>query len=278
LILPVIYDNNIISKLTQSPRERLFYNLKIRYNFNQSEYFSRGIPEIKINSVFATIRDINEVLALSNEPQKLLNMALDTLTQVLKTECCWVQTISARKRTLALAAQRGFSQEMKAELTSLDINHRFSEQIIGLGNEIVIPDLANDGVYGFSSFRKAGFKWLVAAPLMTYRVHGVLGIASRNKKRLYKETADLTKVIAGLIGTALNQAWLAQKPSAPAKTPEAAEKNPKRVTPSPEKTTSPTGQSAPPQAAPEKEAPPPLQEGAFRKHASKMKSFRSSHG
>jgi signal transduction protein with GAF and PtsI domain len=169
-------------------------------------------------------------------------MALDTLTQVLKTECCWVQTINTRKRTLALAAQRGFSQEMKAEMASLDINHRFSEQTVGLGNEIVIPDLANDGVYGFSSFRKAGFKWLVAAPLMTYRVHGVLGIASRNKKRLYKETADLTKVIAGLIGTALNKAWLSQKPSGPEKAPPSPEKNPASPPPSQEKTTSPAGQ------------------------------------
>jgi signal transduction protein with GAF and PtsI domain len=205
-------------------------------------------------------------------------MALDTLTQVLKTECCWVQTISARKRTLALAAQRGFSQEMKAEMASLDINHRFSEQIIGLGNEIVIPDLANDGVYGFSSFRKAGFKWLVAAPLMTYRVHGVLGIASRNKKRLSKETADLTKVIAGLIGTALNKAWLSQKPAVAENTTPAADKNPKKATPSPEKTTSPAVQPAPPQSTTEKETTPPSQEGAFRKHASRMKSFRSSHG
>jgi signal transduction protein with GAF and PtsI domain len=203
-------------------------------------------------------------------------MALDTLTQVLKTECCWVQTINTRKRTLALVAQRGFNQEMKNEMTSLDISHRFSEQIVGLGNEIVIPDLANDGLYGLSSFRKAGFKWLVAAPLMTYRVHGVLGIASRNKKRLYKETGDLTKVIAGLIGTALNKAWLSQKPSGPEKVPPAPEKKPASPLPSQEKTPPPAEQTTPPQSTSEKETTPP-QEGAFRKHASKMKSFRSSH-
>jgi transcriptional regulator with GAF, ATPase, and Fis domain len=192
-------------------------------------------------------------------------MALDTLSQVLKTECCWVQTINTRKRTLSLAAQRGFSQEMKNEMTSLDMGHRFSEQVIGLGNEIVIPDLCLDGLYGLSSFSKAGFKWLVAAPLMTYRVHGVLGIASRNKKRFYKETADLTKVIAGLIGTALNKAWLSQKPATPEKTPPAQEK----ITP-------PVDASAPAQP-PSETPPPPAREGAFHKHANKMKSFRSSH-
>jgi transcriptional regulator with GAF, ATPase, and Fis domain len=222
-------------------------------------------------------------------------MALDTLSQELKTECCWVQTINTRKRTLSLVAQRGFSQEMKNEMTSLDIGHRFSEQVIGLGNEIVVPDLTNDGLYGLSSFSRAGFKWLVAAPLMTYRVHGVLGIASRNKKRFYKETTDLTKLIAGLIGTALNKAWLSQKPAAPEKTPpvqekvtQAPEKKLKKTLPVQEKNLQslpPAQEKTPPPAEPPELPQPPSetlpsssQEKAFRKHARRMKSFRISHG
>jgi signal transduction protein with GAF and PtsI domain len=224
----------------------------------------------------ATIRDINEVLALSNEPQKLLNMTLETLSQALKTECCWVQTISSRKRALSLAAQRGFSPEMKQEMASMDMNHRFSEQIVGLGNEIVIPDLSSNGRYGLSSFRKAGFKWLVAAPLMTYRVHGILGIASRNKKRLNRETADLTKVIAGLIGTALNKAWLSQKPAAPEKTDQPAAKEAPKESSEPRAVTPAAGQPGTPRSSSDKPAAKPA-EGTFSRHASKMKSFRNSH-
>jgi signal transduction protein with GAF and PtsI domain len=185
-------------------------------------------------------------------------MTLDTLCQVLKTECCWVQTINVRDRALSLVAQRGFSAEMKLEMASLDINHRFSEQTVGLGNEIIIPDLSNDGLYGLSSFRRAGFKWLVAAPLMTYRVHGVLGIASLKKKHFGKETAELTRVIAGLIGTALNKSWLSQKSRSPDKSARPATKE----TPS---------------APSPSDVPESPQEGAFHKHARKMKSFRNSH-
>jgi signal transduction protein with GAF and PtsI domain len=204
-------------------------------------------------------------------------MALDTLSQELKTECCWVQTINARKRTLSLAAHRGFSHGMKMEMASLDMNHRFSEQIVGLGNEIVIPDLSNDGLYGLSSFREAGFKWLVATPLMTYRVHGVLGIASRNKKRFYKETVDLTKVIAGLIGTALNKAWLSQKSPGPEKPSPTSEKADTKSPASPrEETSTLTGQPAAPQP-PSYNNPTKTPEGTFYKHARKMKSFRNLH-
>jgi signal transduction protein with GAF and PtsI domain len=229
------------------------------------------LPKIKHENVFAAIKDINEVLSLSNETQNLLNMTLDTLARVLGIECCWVQTIDARKRLLHLAAERGFSSEMRREITAVDMGHSFGKQIIGLGNSIVIPDLSVNGRYGLPSFRAAGYRWLVAAPLMTYRVHGVLGVASRHKKRLRKETADLVTVIAGLIGTALNKAGLSRVST---------------VTKKPE----PLGKETHPgPATPKEEIPPPVPyelpdenaekpaEGAFSKHASKMKAFRRRH-
>jgi len=204
-------------------------------------------------------------------------MTLDTLSQVLKTECCWVQTYDTRKRILSLAAYRGFSPEMKHEIVRMDINHRFSKQIIGLGNAIVIPDLTNDGLYGLSSFPDAGLKWMVAAPLMTYRVHGILGIASRNKKRFYKQTSDLTKVIAGLIGTALNKAWLAQKSPASEKPATASDKkNPGSPSKPQVIKPAPSDESAASNPSPDKPATKAV-EGTFHKHARKMKSFRSSH-
>jgi hypothetical protein len=127
-------------------------------------------------------------------------------------ECCWIQTISDRKyQKLKLAAERGFSPEIRQEIGTMDMSHSFSEQIIGRGQKIVIPDLSNDGLYGLPSFRATGFRWLVAVPLMTYRVHGILGIASRNRKLLQKHTAELTMVIAGMIAASLSKAQLSHQ-------------------------------------------------------------------
>jgi signal transduction protein with GAF and PtsI domain len=145
-------------------------------------------------------------------------MALDTLSQVLKVDCCWIQTISDRKyKKLNLAAERGFSPEIRQEIGTMELGHSFSEQIIGMGHKIVIPDLSNDGLYGIPSFKNNGYKWLVAVPLMTYRVHGILGIASRNRRLLKKETADLIMTIAGLIATSLSKAHVFHQPPAPDK-------------------------------------------------------------
>jgi hypothetical protein len=167
------------------------------------------------------IREINETLSLTNEPQKLINTALDTLSQVLNIECCWIQTIRDRKnQLLSLAADRGFSDKMRSEVASMDLTHDFCGQIIGAGHKIIIPDLNNDGAYGLPSFRAAGYKWLVAVPLMTYRAWGLLGTASKNKKLLEKDTADLIMVIAGLIANALSKAHLSGSSNRRGKQPE----------------------------------------------------------
>jgi hypothetical protein len=148
-------------------------------------------------------------------------MALDTLTQVLGVDCCWIQTISDRKhKKLHLEAERGFSPEIEQEISTMDLSHKFSEQIIGLGHQVILPDLSHDGLYGIPSFRNTGYRWLVAVPLMTYRVHGILGTASRNRKLFKKETAELIMTIAGIIAASLSKANLARH--APVEKPSVA--------------------------------------------------------
>ena len=210
-------------------------------------------------SVFTAIRDINETLSLTNEPGQLINMSLDTLSQVLDVDCCWVQTIEGTRRT-RLAAERGLTSEMQAELVSMDMTHRFNREIIGLGHNVLIPDLSADGAYGLEPFREAGFKWLLAVPLMTYRVHGILGIASRNKKKFKKETPELTMLIGGLIGTALNKSRLFQKTAKASK-----------AEPQPDKTPRPVPEPR------QEERPSVREEKPFDTHSRRMKKFRGSH-
>jgi transcriptional regulator with GAF, ATPase, and Fis domain len=244
----------------------------IGYNSKRSA-FSKG-SAIK-SRVFSIIRDVNETLSLTNEPGQLVNMSLDTLAQVLGVECCWIQTIDGR--LARLAAERGLTPEMRSELAAMDMGHSFAEKIIGLGHRIVIPELAADGAYGLASFRAAGFRWLVAVPLMTYRVHGILGIASRSRKLLRKETPELTMVIGGLIGTALNKSNLFQKSTRKEKPgprrSEAAQKPAQPAEGSPE---------AGLPAVPAPDAPPGKNgsgaaDGHFHAHARRMKKFRGSH-
>jgi len=165
----------------------------------------------KPEKIFFILSAVSEVLSMSNEPQQLLDMTLDTLFEVLKIDCCWVQLLSLESRKLWLAAYRGFTPEMKHEIGSMHLGQSFGNQVAGLGNKIVIPDLSRDSERGLSSFSKAGFRSLVAVPMRTYRVQGVLGIAFRTKKRFLTQVTELLTVIASLIGVALDKANLYQR-------------------------------------------------------------------
>ena len=165
----------------------------------------------KPEKIFFILSAVSEVLSMSNEPQQLLDMTLDTLFEVLKIDCCWVQLLSLESRKLWLAAYRGFTPEMKHEIGSMHLGQSFGNQVAGLGHKIVIPDLSRDSERGLSSFSKAGFRSLVAVPMRTYRVQGVLGIAFRTKKRFLTQVTELLTVIASLIGVALDKANLYQR-------------------------------------------------------------------
>jgi len=214
-------------------------------------------------------------LSLTNEPDNLANMALDTLSQLLNLDCVWIQLIAdKKKKILSLAAERGFNPEIKREIAAMDMSHAISQQILGLGHVITIPDLNNDGLYGIPSFKNTGFKWLVAVPLMTYRAHGILGAASRNKKLLGKDTPNLLMTIAGLIAGALMKAQLSQgkaEPDIPAIMPILEPSN-KTV---PEITREETIDVVKPERP--VTMTPRRNDGAFHSHTKKMEGFRRAH-
>jgi hypothetical protein len=105
----------------------------------------------------------------------------------------------------------------------------------------------------------------------------VLGIASRYKKRLHKETADLAMVIAGLIGTALNKADLYRESKTPENPvqPSPRENHQDPVEP-PQEKSSATDKLTAPSPPPEENTVKPA-ETAFHKHARNMKAFRRLH-
>jgi transcriptional regulator with GAF, ATPase, and Fis domain len=163
------------------------------------------------DKVLSIIGEVNEVLSLSNQPQNLVDMVLDTLLELLKVDCCWVQLYQSENHRLQLAACRGFTQDMKQEIDSTDFEHSLAHQVVALGYEISISDLSRDGQYGLSSFSKAGLCSVVAVPLMTYRIQGVMGIAFSSKKGFPAGVGKLLMAIGGLVGTALSKVYLYQR-------------------------------------------------------------------
>ena len=163
---------------------------------------------IKNRDILSIISEVSETLSLTNKSKQLMEMTLDTLSRQLKTDCCWIQLVNSGTDKLPLIASLGFSPEMYHEMDLLDREHLFSNEIVGLGHSIVIPSLNRDGKYNIPIFRESGFKSLLAVPIMTYRVHGILGIGYRSRMKFNEEFTHLITVIANLLGMSLHKSNL----------------------------------------------------------------------
>jgi GAF domain-containing protein len=104
-----------------------------------------------------------------------------------------------------LVSSRGFTNEIQREMTLMNMNHYFGNEIVGLGHKIIIPNLSQDGSHGMAIFERAGFRSLIAVPIMTYKIHGTMGAAYRDRKRFSHDFPQLLVVIANLLGMALSK-------------------------------------------------------------------------
>lgn len=206
-----------------------------------------------------------------------MSTTLDTISRELKTDCCWIQLLNNGSDQLPLTASLGFSSDMKRGMSAMERDHLFAHEIVGIGHNVVIPNLNQDGKYAIPSFAESGYKSLLAVPIMTYRVHGILGIGYRSRKRLPEEFCKLITVIANLLGMALHKSNLnkqslqkdpPEKPSPVTNTPARTLKEPEVETESIAK--EPDIQPILPDEKKE------LRNG-FSDHTRRMKRFSESH-
>lgn len=179
------------------------------------------VGPIKNRDILAIISEVSETLSLTSNPRHILGTTLDTISGIFKADCCWVQLAEAGDGDLSLVVSLGFTADMERELNLIDRGHRFSREIVGLGHRIVIPSLNRDGKYNIPIFEKSGFRSLLAVPIITYRSHGILGMAFRTRTKFSKDLVQLFDVIAGLMGmslqkSAFNEQSIHNKPAVPA--------------------------------------------------------------
>jgi signal transduction protein with GAF and PtsI domain len=134
-------------------------------------------------------------------------MVLDRLLRLLEIDYIWAQLIGREDHKLQLVATRSNTPEM-VEMPGLADSQRALGERVLLGLRVVIPNLSRDSRDGLSSFGRAGFRSLVAVPIRTYHTQGVIGVASRIRRHLDNETAELLVTVAGLVGATLNIAEL----------------------------------------------------------------------
>ena len=135
----------------------------------------------------------------------VVETALDSLEDNLSIDCSWIQVTSPFSQYPHLASFRNFTDEIHHEMSRIDLNNYFIEQIVGLGNKIVVPNLNMKGAHILTVFKKAGFHSLIAVPITTYKVMGIMGVAFRKKRSFSKDYINLIALVSNLVGMALSK-------------------------------------------------------------------------
>jgi transcriptional regulator with GAF, ATPase, and Fis domain len=243
--------------------------------YNKPEILSvKADEEIKTEKIFHIISEITEMLSLTNIPERIVDAALDTLSRALGTNCGWVQVITPGSNKLVLSAHQGFTPHIQDKMAAMDMNHPLVKDVIGIGTSVTIPDLNQDGNLGMSMFAEAGFITLIAVPIITYRVQGIMGVVYRTRKNFTKDDTDLVTAVASIMGLALNKSTSLKqidtsrrgaKEAQSKPTPAGKQETKQPVLPESEITT-------------DKEQPQTDYIDVYKKHQLKMRAFRNSHG
>lgn len=144
-------------------------------------------------------------MSLTDKYNLIIEAALDSLSETLGIDCSWIHLVNPGSDELHLASFRNFTPEIQHEMAQIDMNHYFAREVVGLQNKITIPYLSADNNSAITMFRRAGFGSLIAVPITTYKVLGILGAAYRRRRKFNDDFSQLFAVIANLVGMALNK-------------------------------------------------------------------------
>jgi len=163
-------------------------------------------------TLLSVINAVDEALALSDEPQQILDLALDTLLKVLPIDCCWIQLLDEKNDKLTLAAQRGFTPKMMKEMASIKLEQGINTHAVQPGKPIAVSELPADVRYSWVLPGKVGSHSFAAVPLSSPgRIQGVMGVASSAAGQFTTEMVALLATIASQISIALDKANLYQQ-------------------------------------------------------------------
>ncbi len=174
------------------------------------------VRDIKHDSdLLSVFNTAGEALYLSHEPQQILDLVLDKLTELLSIDCCWIQLLDEQTGELNLVNHRGLTAEMVRELASMKLGQSLTGQVAVSGQPLVISDMAAGARYNPASLTKGGLHSLAALPIGSEgRTQGVIVVSSGTKNQFTKEIVELLTVLVNHISIALDKAKLYQQTKA----------------------------------------------------------------
>ncbi|MGM0374349.1 MAG: GAF domain-containing protein, partial [Chloroflexota bacterium] len=143
------------------------------------------------------------------EVEEILDLALDTFTNKLGMAVVMIYLLDPTLGRYTLQASHGLSDEQNEEIERRRRSgHDITQKVIDTGEGVFVPDMSTDprfqGVWDNLEGRS-----YVKLPLVSRgAVVGVIGSVMSEKRSLSSRSVEFLKVIAGVIGIAIDNANL----------------------------------------------------------------------
>ena len=148
--------------------------------------------------------------ALSRDPRQVLELAVERVTEGLEVEGVALHLLEGGE--LVLAAHRGLTQELEADLARRVMGEGTIGKVAQSGHPWLTSDMAQDPRPSYAPKKRAGFASFIVVPLMKEdQAVGVLSVFARPPRKLTPQEMLLLSAIASALVPVLENARLQQE-------------------------------------------------------------------
>jgi PAS domain S-box-containing protein len=156
---------------------------------------------------------INSVAAMVSQSLDLnatLQLALDSVLQVIRVEAAGISLIDDEAGELVLRAQRGWKRDFVNENPMrLKLGEGLSGQVLETDDVVVTGDLTGDTRLAFPAVLEEKIQAMAMAPMHARgRIIGIVSVMNYKPYNFTAEETDVLRVIADQLGVALDNARL----------------------------------------------------------------------
>ena len=157
----------------------------------------------------ATLITISNALSQSLDPEKVIAIAVDMVTEVMEAEIILVYSLDNKLGELILMAHEGISEEAARELEKIKLDEGFNGRVAATGEPLIVANASHDPRLTRPAVRKMKIESQLIVPMKSKgRVIGTICIGMRRPRQFLSDEMELLSTIAGQIAAALENAYL----------------------------------------------------------------------
>lgn len=157
----------------------------------------------------ATLITISNALSQSLDPEKVITVAVDMVTEVMEAEVILVYSLDNKLGELILMAHEGISEEAARELERIKLGEGFNGRVAATGEPLIVANASHDPRLTRPAVRKMKIESQLIVPMKSKgRVIGTICVGMRRPRQFLSDEMELLSTIAGQIASALENAYL----------------------------------------------------------------------